>query len=308
LVRRHAGLALAGEVRVTVQTKTSHLIERAAKHLRGLEELTRSAPLPPAPSEEAPAARSAPLSPAAFVPPPPLEFAVLEQAGMIPWGRKRDRVAEEFRLVQSQVLRQLDAVAKPGQQSAGLSNLVMITSSRPNEGKSFVALNLAAAIAHFGGRQVLLVDADAKHTSLSHHLNLTEQPGLLDFGAGLMPRPEGLVVPTRLETLSILPIGGVGPGRGDLAAKVSIATTVERLARRFSSMVIMLDAPPCLSTSDPSALAPVVGQIVFVVEAERTKRGEVESSLDLIAACPTITLLLNKSQLTTKSTFGAYYY
>jgi receptor protein-tyrosine kinase len=281
--------------------------------LRGLEDLARSAPLPPAPSEEAAAAQMAsqmaPLSPAtAFVPPPPIEFAVLEQAGMIPWGRKRDRVAEEFRLVQSQVLRQLDAAAKSGPQGTSLPNLVMITSARPNEGKSFVSLNLAASIAHFGSRQVLLVDADAKHTSLSHHLNLAEQPGLLDFGAGLMPRPETLIVPTRVETLSILPIGGVGPGRGDLAAKVAIATAIERLARRFAPTVIVLDAPPCLSTSDPSALAPVVGQTVFVIEAERTRRGEVESSLDLIAACPTITLLLNKSQLTTNSTFGAYYY
>lgn len=298
---------------MTVQTKSAHLIERAAQHLRGLEDLARSAPLPPAPSEEAAAAQMAsqmaPLSPAtAFVPPPPIEFAVLEQAGMIPWGRKRDRVAEEFRLVQSQVLRQLDAAAKSGPQGTSLPNLVMITSARPNEGKSFVSLNLAASIAHFGSRQVLLVDADAKHTSLSHHLNLAEQPGLLDFGAGLMPRPETLIVPTRLETLSILPIGGVGPGRGDLAAKVAIATAIERLARRFAPTVIVLDAPPCLSTSDPSALAPVVGQTVFVIEAERTRRGEVESSLDLIAACPTITLLLNKSQLTTNSTFGAYYY
>ncbi len=293
---------------MTVQTKTSHLIERAARHLRGLEDLARSAPLPPAPSEEA-VAQAAPLSPAtAFVPPPPIEFAVLEQAGMIPWGRKRDRVAEEFRLVQSQVLRQLDAAAKPGPHGASLPNLVMITSARPNEGKSFVSLNLAASIAHFGARQVLLVDADAKHTSLSHHLNISEQPGLLDFGAGLTPRPETLIVPTRLETLSILPIGGVGPSRHDLAAKVSLAPAIERLAHRFAPTVIVLDAPPCLSTSDPSALAPVVGQTVFVVEAERTHRGEVESSLDLIAACPTITLLLNKSQLTTNSTFGAYYY
>lgn len=293
---------------MTVQIKTSHLIERAAKHLRGLEDLARSSPLPPA-SGEAAAAQAAPVSPAtSLVPPRLIEFATLEQAGMIPWGRKRERIAEEFRLVQSQILRQLDAAAKPGSQSSALTNLVMITSSRPNEGKSFVSLNLAASIAHFGARPVLLVDADAKHTSLSHHLDLMEAPGLLDFGAGLVPRAEEIIVPTRLETLSVLPIGGPGHTRADLAAKVAIATAVERLARRFAPAVIVLDAPPCLSTSDPSALAPLAGQTVFVVEAERTRRSEVESALDLIAACPAIMLLLNKSQLTTHSTFGAYYY
>jgi receptor protein-tyrosine kinase len=49
-----------------------------------------------------------------------------------------------------------------------------------------------------------------------------------------------------------------------------------------------------------------VGQIVFVVEAERTQREEVEGSLDLIQACPAITLLLNKMQVNARSSFGSY--
>jgi receptor protein-tyrosine kinase len=50
----------------------------------------------------------------------------------------------------------------------------------------------------------------------------------------------------------------------------------------------------------------VVGQIVLVVEAERTQREEVEGAIDLIQACPTIMLLLNKVQRTTRNTFGSY--
>ena len=309
---------------MTVQTKASHLIERAAKHLRGLEELAQSAPLPSAPLPSAPLPsapsqafpeQTPPLATPApgvavsdVAAPPTVEFQVLEQAGMIPWGRKRERVSEEFRLVQSQVLRQIDGAAKLATSATGLANLVMVTSARPNEGKSFISLNLAASIAHFGTRPVLLVDADAKHTSLTYHLNLMERPGLLEFGGGLAARLEDLIVPTRVEALSVLPIGGFGQGRGELTAKVSVANAVERLTRRLGKMVVVLDAPPCLSTSDPSALAPVVGQVVFVVEAEQTRRGEVEAALDLIAPCPSIMLLLNKSQLTTNSTFGAYYY
>ena len=62
----------------------------------------------------------------------------------------------------------------------------------------------------------------------------------------------------------------------------------------------------CLSTSDPAVLAPVVGQIVFVVEADRTQRDEVEASLDLIQACQTITQVLYKQQISSRYTFGAY--
>ena len=50
------------------------------------------------------------------------------------------------------------------------------------------------------------------------------------------------------------------------------------------------------------------GQIVLIVEAERTQRNEVVAALDLIKACPSITLMLNKIRLTTSYTFGAYHY
>ena len=81
---------------------------------------------------------------------------------------------------------------------------------------------------------------------------------------------------------------------------------IQRLSRRYADRLLILDAAPCLSTSDPAALAPVVGQILFVVEAERTQREEVEAALDLIQACPLVMLLLNKMQVTNRYTFGAY--
>jgi receptor protein-tyrosine kinase len=55
-------------------------------------------------------------------------------------------------------------------------------------------------------------------------------------------------------------------------------------------------------------LASLVDQIVMVVEAERTQRSELDSSLDLVKSCPNITLLLNKVLLSNSHTFGAHYY
>lgn len=320
---------------MTVQTKTAHLIERAAQRLRGMEDLARSASLPEgAAAPELPAAPPAsslftPMPSAA--PPPPdfaalqplaapapsatsaaisVELAVMEEAGMIQWGRKRERIAEEYRVVQSQILRAIDTSAKPGSREAstGMRNMVMITSARPGEGKTFSALNIAASIAQFGSRPTLLVDADAKHNSLTHQLGLAGIAGLLDLGAGRALRLEDLIVPTRLDNLSVLPIGGRDGTRAELAARVPVATIIERVGRRFPQSVIILDAPPCLSTSDPSALSLIAGHIVMVVEAERTRRAEVDAAIDMVQSCPNITLLLNKSLLTTNSTFGVYYY
>ena len=108
--------------------------------------------------------------------------------------------------------------------------------------------------------------------------------------------------------MSIITIGSGHTIGSEISPTRPVSTLVERIARRFPNAIVLLDAPPCLSTSDPSTLAPFVGQVVLVIEAERTQRNEVVASLDLIKACPSITLMLNKIRLTTSYTFGAYHY
>ncbi|OZB24282.1 MAG: hypothetical protein B7X49_15060 [Acidiphilium sp. 34-64-41] len=57
---------------------------------------------------------------------------------------------------------------------------------------------------------------------------------------------------------------------------------------------MVIDSPACLSNSDPMELAAIVGQIVLVVEAGQTRRKDVEGALDMIDACPNISLVLNR--------------
>jgi protein-tyrosine kinase len=183
-----------------------------------------------------------------------------------------------------------------------------VTSARPKEGKTFAALNLAASIARQGDRQVLLVDADAKRGSLGDALGLTEAPGLLDLALGPLLDPLPLLRPTEIGMLSVLPVGQHRGERPELFASDQMVRAMQSLGRRFADRLVILDVSPCLSTSDPATLAPVVGQILFVIEAERTQRDEVEASLDLIQTCPTITLLLNKVKMSTPRSFGVYSY
>jgi protein-tyrosine kinase len=280
-----------------------HLVERAARRLRETASLAGAPPPEPPPAPLAPAAPIVPLA-AAESPapePPALDLTALERAGMIGSAKNRDRVSEEFRLVQGQ-LRHL----MPPEAAGAGSNLVMLTSARPGEGKSFAAINLAAALARSDKRAVLLVDADATPRALSERLGLAAAPGLLDLAVNPARTPNEMVVRTSLPNLSILPVGG-GRERREIAASLPVVGVVEQLARRFANCIVVLDAPPCLSSSDPAALAAIVGQIVMVVEAERTQRNEVESALELVQACPVVTLLLNKARLTGADTFGAYF-
>jgi receptor protein-tyrosine kinase len=239
------------------------------------------------------------------LPPGPgsIDAVALERAGMVDWSRTRSRVSEEFRLVQRQILR--NAFAPPGAEP-GFSNLLMVTSARPGEGKSFTAVNLAGSIARQGNNHVLLVDADSKRDSICYPMGLADAPGLLDLASNPKLDPGPMIVKTPIDQLSILPIGRERERSPVLFSSQDMIKLIQSLGRRYSDRLLVLDAPPCLSTSDPAVLAPVVGQILFVVEAERTQRGEIEASLDLLQACPTIALVLNKQQISSRYTFGAY--
>ena len=220
----------------------------------------------------------------------------------------RTRISEEYRIAIGRILRTLHEATDV----QGARNVMMVTSARPGEGKSFTALNLAGSIAQNGTDSVLLVDVDPKVKPLSDQLGLGEAPGFLDLVCDPSMRPEDLLHGTAIPNLLIMPVGtrlgGAAQTVGGTASMRPIIPTVTRLARRFPKHTIMLDAPPCLSTSDPHTLAPHVGQIVLVVEAERTQRSEVEAAVDLIRVCPSITMLLNKVRMTTSHTFGAYDY
>ena len=259
--------------------------------------LSRHSPGPSAPPAE-PGPQVAETGPATT-----LEAATLQRAGMMDWSGARSRIAEEFRLIERQLLR----AAFPAEGARpGYTNLLMVTSARPEEGKSFNALNLAGSIARQGDHPVLLIDADSKRESLSAALGLADAPGLLDAAADPGVDVSRCMVKTPLERLAILPVGQKRERSAELFSTREMARLIQSLGRRYSDRLLILDAPPCLSTSDPAVLAPIVAQILFVIEAERTQRDEVESALELIEACPAVSLVLNKQQVTSRYTFGAY--
>ncbi len=268
--------------------------------------------MPPAPPIPAPPVASRPVLPR---PPaavradaglllPSVGLAALEGAGMVVARAARTRISEEYRIVIGRVLRALRDEAG----GTALSNLVMVTSARPGEGKSFTALNLAGSIAQHSTEKVLLVDLDAKLRPISALLGLGDRLGFHDMVADPTLRPEDVILSTAIANLTFLPVGSRSGTLTDSTSVRPITPVITRLARRFPKHLIMLDAPPCLSTSDPHTVAPYVGQVVMVIEAERTQRTEVEAALDLVRVCPVITMLLNKVRLTTSHTFGAYDY
>lgn len=300
---------------------SGHLIERAARRLQeaghvdatGLLPGGRASSLPLATSTIVLPPRSRPVETAPLdIPVRPVEvvgptiaMTVLQNAGMIDWTKQRERMSEEFRIIQGQLAQ---AMASKERKGDNLPNVVMITSARPGEGKTFTSINLAGSVTRYGNRQVILVDTDSSRHTLSSRLKLDGEMGLLDLALDPSIRIESLLRQTAMPGLRFLPIGGLGGVRATLSASTPIVGLINRLARQFSDVTIILDAPPCLSSSDPSTLAHLVGQAVMLVEAQKTQRPEVEAALDLIDACPAVSLILTKAKLTVSDTFGAYGY
>ena len=245
---------------------------------------------------------------------PPIGISVLERAGLMVARTNRTRTTEEYRIVIGRILRAMHAgydeeVPLGAEASA---NVVMITSARPGEGKSFTSLNLGGSIAQNAGESVLVVDVDAKRNSLSDILGMSGRRGFLDMVANPDLCPDDLIVPSELPNLSFLPLGSRSivddTGAGTGLEERLLTPPIQRLAQRFGRSLVLLDAPPCLSTSDPHTLSPAVGQVVVVVEAERTQRSEVEAAIEMVRICPTITMLLNKVRMSSGHTFGSYDY
>ena len=217
----------------------------------------------------------------------------------------RSRTVEEFRLVKRNLMTQLSQGHVIADQRS--TRLIMVTSARPGEGKTFISLNLALAFASERDVKALLVDVDTQHSSLQTILGVPSELGIVDVLAGNHKLSE-VLIQTNMPNLMILPSGRGGPHVPELFSSNQMVLLMAEMTRRFADRYIIIDTPPCMASSDAAALAPLVGQIVFIVEAHHTQQVEIEASLSMLSACPRISLLLNKSDTMAGEHFGSYEY
>src|ERR1700738_2791410 len=271
------------------------LIERAAALLR-----QRDANEPDAPRHRAPEESDAGHETPGLI----LDRGRLARYGVTLPSSGRSRTVEEFRLVKRNLMTQLTQGSPADQRS---SRLIMVTSARPGEGKTFISLNLALAFASERDVKALLVDVDTQHSSMQTILGIPSDQGIVDVLAGTCELSD-VLIRTNIANLMILPSGRGGPHVPELFSSNQMAALMAEMTRRFADRYVIIDTPPCMASSDAAALAPLVGQIVFIVEAHHTQQVEIEASLSMLGACPRISLLLNKSDTMAGEHFGSYEY
>ena len=83
---------------------------------------------------------------------------------------------------------------------------------------------------------------------------------------------------------------------------------VAELANRYADRILIFDSPPVLATTESVALASHMGQIVFVIQAERTRRKLVDSALELLGDRENVGLVLNRATPKMGNTEFGYHY
>jgi receptor protein-tyrosine kinase len=220
-----------------------------------------------------------------------IDLVRLATLGFISPGDPRTPICEEYRVIKRPLIRNIK-----GQTGAPIrnANLVMITSALSGEGKSSVAVNLAISIAMEMDKSVLLIDADVAKPGIQKLLGIDESRGLLDVLIADGTRLNDVLLKTNIEKLSLLPSGAAQPRATELLASDAMIRLVDEMASRYPDRIIIFDSPPLLLTNEARTLAAHMGQIVVVVEAERTTHAALTQALALIEACPVKLLMLNK--------------
>ena len=101
---------------------------------------------------------------------------------------------------------------------------------------------------------------------------------------------------TSIEKLTLLPSGTPHPRSTELLASDAMRLLLEDIAQRYPDRIIIFDSPPLLLTTEARVLATQMGQVVMVVQAEKTLRADVQRALATIEACPVRMMLLNMSR------------
>lgn len=221
-----------------------------------------------------------------------LDPARLEALGLLSPRTRRSRLAEEIRLIKRRLIQQLGPVLDV---DLPLGAVLMVTSARPGEGRSFVAANLALSFALDEQVEAVLVEADVHTPTLGHALGLPQAPGLVDLLSDPTIDPDHALLIDDALGLTLLAAGRPVTTASHLFGSHRAKDLLRALATLAEGSVVIVDTPPLLTSTEALALTQAVDHVVLVVEADRTSRADVGSALDMLENVPGISLVLNKA-------------
>src|SRR5215813_8885874 len=183
--------------------------------------------------------------------------------------------------------------------------VIHVTSSRPGEGKTTVAISIAISAA-FSGLKVALVDADLRHPSLSRFFKLEREKGLVDLLIGATTYEAALRFQKDLK-LMVISAGSKSLNPTDVLGSERMKALVSHLSEVFDYVV--LHTPPVGPVIDPVIVATLAEKTVFVIQWASTPRELVETSIKQVSTQKRVAgVVLNSVNQDRARKYGGEYY
>jgi protein-tyrosine kinase len=201
--------------------------------------------------------------------------------------------SEQFRTLRSRLYQM---------RSAQQLRTLLVTSSVPAEGKTFVTNNLAQAIVRQPDRRALIIDADLRCSRLHVPLGAPASPGLTDYLRGEVD--ELAIIQHGLEgNLCFIPGGNAVTNPSELLSNGRIKVLLDRVMPVFDWVI--MDSAPLLPVADSSLLADLVDGVLLVVRAGQTPVETAQRACQELQGRNVVGVVLNA--VGPQHAYGAYY-
>jgi protein-tyrosine kinase len=287
------------------QLSQAEPIDEALPSESSIEKTQRTQPYetvaPPQSRQDAPIKSNKVVSNAKII----LDLEMLAQKGFVSTDARRQVINEEYRVIKRKLL---DNAFGPLSRTLKNSNIIMVTSSRQGEGKTFTAINLALSIALEQDKTVLLVDADVLRPNVMKTLELKNEQGLMEYLLGEKEDISEVMCRTNLDKLRIITAGKTHHLSAELLASERMFAAMEEFANRYPDRIVIVDTPPLLGINETAILANLAGQALVVTEEFKTKLVDVENAVKHLRPEMAIGFIVNKTEQVNLEGGGYGYY
>ena len=183
---------------------------------------------------------------------------------------------------------------------------ILITSSVPSEGKSFISANLAIAFAQ-AGKKVLLIDCDLRKGRQHHIFRINGNDGLSNLLVTDISKFNQYIYETDLKKLHVMPRGIVPPNPSELLNSRKNKALLKMLSEKFD--LIILDGAPINGLSDSIILSSYVDKVSLVTSINHTPKTELKNTMKALETVnANLAGCIANNVDATRDHYGKYYY
>ncbi len=197
----------------------------------------------------------------------------------------------------------------------GESKTILLTSTLPGEGKSWMSSNLATAFAQTG-KKIILIDSDMRKGRQYSIFDLLPTPGLSNYLTGVdinesvkkEKKLKDYIQKTEIENLDVMTAGNVPPNPSELLSSNKMINLLKEVKKLYD--IVIIDGTPCQLVADSLILSRIVDSTILVASHKYTKKKDLDRVVTSIknVGGKIFGVILNKVPIPIKKYEQSYYY